>query len=84
MFRSVNILREVLPPAEVMRNREIHRISSTPCCDNVAQPEKDHCECVDPFRSLRSIAQRANQNDKEKTDVETEENLKYIFSSTCS
>lgn len=84
MFISVNILREVLPSAEVMRNREVDRISSTPCCDNVAQPEKEHCECVDPFRSLRSIAQRTNQNDKEKANVKTEEDLKYIFSSTCS
>lgn len=32
---KLDLLREVLPPVDVMRNCEINRICGTPCCDDV-------------------------------------------------
>jgi len=40
--KKPNLLREILPPADVMRDRKIDSKCSAPSRDDVAQAEKEH------------------------------------------
>lgn len=71
-FKVEKLLGEILPPGDSVWNSEVNGISGTPYCDNIAQSEQHHADGVRPFRTLRSISERTNQDNKDETDVQLE------------
>ena len=58
-----------------MRDGQVDGIASAPKRDNVAKTEEDDTDRVRPLRTLRPVAERTNQDDEQKTEVELEEDL---------
>lgn len=66
----MNALREVLPTIDRMRHRKVDCESSTPKSDDTTDTEEHHRNGVCPFRTLWTITERTNQDDKQNTNVE--------------
>ena len=66
----MNALREVLPTIDRMRHRKVDCESGTPKSDDTTDTEEHHRNGVCPFRTLWTITERTNQDDKQNTNVE--------------
>lgn len=75
---------KIFPTLDVMRNRKVNSVSSTPHCDDVTKSKQQHRNRICPFRTLRSISKRTNQNHEENTDIEIQEDFENGLSCTTT
>ena len=67
---SLNVLREIFPTVEGMRDGQVDGIASAPKRDNVAKTEEDDTDRVRPLRTLRPVAERQDVTHDEQTKIE--------------
>lgn len=63
-----------------MRDSEVDSIPRTIKRDDVTEPEKDHGDRVRPFRTLRPITERTDDDHEEQGDIELIERVLVVSS----
>lgn len=63
-----------------MRDSEVDSISRTIKRDDVTEPKKDHSDRVRPFRTLRPITERADDDHEQQGDIELIERVLVVSS----
>lgn len=73
----LNETAEIFPSCEGVGNGQINRVSGAPNSDHVTETKEHDANSIRPFRTLRSISQGTNQDDKDETNVKLQKNFKH-------
>lgn len=63
-----------------MRDGEVDSIARTIERDDVTEPEEDHGDRVRPFRTLRPITERTDDDHEQQGDIELVERVHFVSS----